>query len=148
MITSTRRGRAAGPARVVRGVEDLGEVRQGEVIVAAATDPSWTAALSLGRALVLEVGGLDSRFDTVQDFELGLRLSERARSIAHVGQPLYRWRSSTRSITRRRPNRSVIENRQALAVPSRPDVHVRCGRRLEPCDGAGPIGQSDLAQPG
>lgn len=73
------------------------------------------------RELVLEVGCLDSRFDTVQDFELGLRLSERARSIAHIGQTLYRWRSSARSVTRRRPNRSVIEARQVLAVQAHLD---------------------------
>lgn len=51
-------GRAAGLARVVHRVEDLEAVRQGEVIVAASTDPSWASLLSLGGALVLEVGGL------------------------------------------------------------------------------------------
>lgn len=51
-------GRAAGRARVVRRVEDLEAVCQGEVIVAASTDPSWTSVLSLGGALVLEVGGM------------------------------------------------------------------------------------------
>jgi pyruvate,water dikinase len=51
-------GRAAGPARVVRTLEDLEAVRQGEVIVASSTDPSWTSLLSLGRGLVLEVGGM------------------------------------------------------------------------------------------
>jgi phosphohistidine swiveling domain-containing protein len=51
-------GRAAGTARVVRGVDDLESVRQGEIIVAASTDPSWTSLLSLGGALVLEAGGM------------------------------------------------------------------------------------------
>jgi hypothetical protein len=85
------------------------------------------------RELVLEVGGLDSGFDTVQDFELGLRLSERAQSIAHIGQTLYRWRSSARSVTRRRPNLSVIEARQALAVQAHLD-RVGIPARAEPIE--------------
>ncbi len=51
-------GRAVGRARVVHSVDDLKEVRAGEVIVAAATDPSWTSLLAVGGALVLEMGGL------------------------------------------------------------------------------------------
>jgi phosphohistidine swiveling domain-containing protein len=51
-------GRAVGPARVVRCLEDLEGIRQGDVIVAASTDPSWTSLLSLGRGLVLEMGGM------------------------------------------------------------------------------------------
>lgn len=51
-------GRAVGRARVVHSVDDLREVRAGEVIVAAATDPSWTSLLAVGGALVLEMGGL------------------------------------------------------------------------------------------
>jgi pyruvate,water dikinase len=51
-------GRAVGDARIVRELRDLEAVRRGEVIVAAATDPSWTSLLSLGGALVLEVGGM------------------------------------------------------------------------------------------
>lgn len=51
-------GRAVGRARVVHSVDDLKDVRAGEVIVAAATDPSWTSLLAVGGALVLEMGGL------------------------------------------------------------------------------------------
>jgi pyruvate,water dikinase len=51
-------GRVQGPARVVRTVEELRDLRAGEVIVAPMTDPSWTSLLALGGALVLEVGGL------------------------------------------------------------------------------------------
>jgi len=51
-------GRAAGRARVVHSVDDLRDLEAGEVIVAAATDPSWTSLLALGGALVLEMGGL------------------------------------------------------------------------------------------
>ncbi len=51
-------GRAAGSARVVRCLEDLDELRRGEVVVAVSTDPSWTSLLSLGGAMVLEMGGM------------------------------------------------------------------------------------------
>jgi pyruvate,water dikinase len=51
-------GRAAGAARVVHTVDDLQALRAGEVIVAPATDPSWTSLLALCGALVLEMGGL------------------------------------------------------------------------------------------
>ena len=32
-------------------------MREGEIVVAPATDPSWTSLLTLGRAIVLEMGG-------------------------------------------------------------------------------------------
>ena len=51
-------GLASGLARVIRTVDDLHALRRGEVMVAAATDPSWTSLVGLGKALVLEVGGL------------------------------------------------------------------------------------------
>lgn len=51
-------GRAVGSARVVHSVEDLRELRAGEVIVATSTDPSWTSLLAVGGAIVLEMGGL------------------------------------------------------------------------------------------
>jgi len=51
-------GLASGPARVIHTVDDLHSLRRGEVMVAAATDPSWTSLVGLGKALVLECGGL------------------------------------------------------------------------------------------
>jgi phosphohistidine swiveling domain-containing protein len=51
-------GLASGLARVIRTVDDLHALRRGEVMVAAATDPSWTSLVGLGKALVLEFGGL------------------------------------------------------------------------------------------
>jgi pyruvate,water dikinase len=51
-------GRTSGPARVVQSVDDLMDLRAGEVIVATATDPSWTSLLALGGAIVLEMGGV------------------------------------------------------------------------------------------
>ncbi len=56
--TGVSPGRRSGSARVVLDVRDLESVREGDVIVARATDPSWTSSLSLGAAIVLEMGGL------------------------------------------------------------------------------------------
>ncbi|MGB1724040.1 MAG: glycosyltransferase family 2 protein, partial [Ilumatobacteraceae bacterium] len=49
------------------------------------------------RALVDEVGGLRAGFDGAQDYDLVLRVSERARAIAHIPKVLYHWRMSSGS---------------------------------------------------
>lgn len=51
-------GEIEGIARVVHSVEELDGVESGDIIIAMATDPTWTSYLSLASALVLEVGGL------------------------------------------------------------------------------------------
>ena len=57
--------------------------------------------LTVRRSLALEVGGFDSRFDLVQDFELMLRISERTRKIKHVPKILYHWRKIPESVAGR-----------------------------------------------
>ena len=61
----------------------------------------YTCHLSvLRRALVEEVGGFDPEFEGSQDWDLVLRVTERARAILHVPRILYHWRvlpSSTAS---------------------------------------------------
>jgi len=44
------------------------------------------------RSLALELGGLRSEYDGSQDWDFVLRVSERARRIAHVQKVLYHWR--------------------------------------------------------
>ncbi|MGW8566324.1 PEP/pyruvate-binding domain-containing protein [Isoptericola sp. NPDC055881] len=51
-------GRATGPARVVRGPEDFGRVRAGDVLVCRETDPAWTPLFGVVSAVVTETGGL------------------------------------------------------------------------------------------
>jgi pyruvate,water dikinase len=51
-------GSIDGSVRIVRTVEELEAVLPGEVIVATATDPTWTSFLALASGLILEVGGL------------------------------------------------------------------------------------------
>ncbi len=51
-------GSAAGTARVVRELRELGRVRPGDILVTNSTDPGWTPVFLLIRGLVLETGGI------------------------------------------------------------------------------------------
>jgi GT2 family glycosyltransferase len=54
----------------------------------------YTCHLSvLRRALVEEVGGFDSEFEGSQDWDLVLKVTERARAVLHVPKVLYHWRT-------------------------------------------------------
>jgi GT2 family glycosyltransferase len=46
----------------------------------------------LRRSLVEEVGGFDSAFEGSQDWDLVLKVTERARAVLHVPRVLYHWR--------------------------------------------------------
>lgn len=53
----------------------------------------YTCHLSvLRRSLVEEVGGFDPAFEGSQDWDLVLKVSERARAVLHVPRVLYHWR--------------------------------------------------------
>lgn len=53
----------------------------------------YTCHLSvLRRSIVDEVGGFDADFEGSQDWDLVLRVTERARAVAHVPHVLYHWR--------------------------------------------------------
>jgi GT2 family glycosyltransferase len=54
----------------------------------------YTCHLSvLRRSLVEEVGGFDPEFEGSQDWDLVLKVTERARAVAHVPRVLYHWRT-------------------------------------------------------
>jgi O-antigen biosynthesis protein len=54
----------------------------------------YTCHLSvMRRALVEEVGGFDVDFEGSQDWDLVLRVTERARRVAHIPRVLYHWRT-------------------------------------------------------
>lgn len=54
----------------------------------------YTCHLSvLRRSLVNEMGGFDAGFEGSQDWDLVLRVTERARTVIHVPRVLYHWRS-------------------------------------------------------
>jgi pyruvate,water dikinase len=69
--TGASGGRATGPPRVVRGPDDFGTVRPGDVLVCRETDPAWTPLFGVVAAVVTETGGLLSHAAIVAR-ELGL----------------------------------------------------------------------------
>jgi pyruvate,water dikinase len=50
----------AGPARVIRDVAHLSEIRKGEVLVAHTTTPDWEPAMKIASAIVTNSGGRTS----------------------------------------------------------------------------------------
>jgi len=50
-------GRVTGPVRIVRSLADGARLKPGEVMVAHATDPSWTPLFLVASGIVLEMGG-------------------------------------------------------------------------------------------
>jgi pyruvate, water dikinase len=53
-------GTVEGTARVVRSMEEIGEVRDGEILVCGSTSPAWAPIFSKIRATVTDVGGVMS----------------------------------------------------------------------------------------
>jgi GT2 family glycosyltransferase len=89
--------------------------------------PDWSPVYALGamyvghllvarRELVEEAGGFDPAFDTIQDFELLLRLSERTQRIHHIPRVLYHWRAVPGSIALAASEKEGVEELQARAV--------------------------------
>lgn len=55
--TGASAGRVRGRARIIRSVDEAARLEPGDIMVAAATDPGWTAVFPLASGLVIEVGG-------------------------------------------------------------------------------------------
>jgi GT2 family glycosyltransferase len=68
------------------------------------------------RELIETVGRLDPDYDGVQDFELMLRLSERARKIHHVRHILYHWRRIPGSVASHIDAKPKLGELQVAAV--------------------------------
>jgi rifampicin phosphotransferase len=49
-------GRATGTARIVRGPQEFGRVRDGDVLIAPATAPAWTSIFARVAAVVTDTG--------------------------------------------------------------------------------------------
>ena len=89
--------------------------------------PDWSPVYALGamyvghllvarRSLLDRCGGLDSAFDTIQDYELLLRLSEQAERIHHIPRILYHWRAIPGSIAADAGAKPGVPELQARAV--------------------------------
>jgi pyruvate,water dikinase len=53
-------GQATGTARVVRSVNDLSQVQEGEILVAPMTEPAWSPIFATIKAAVSDIGGIMS----------------------------------------------------------------------------------------
>jgi phosphohistidine swiveling domain-containing protein len=50
-------GHITGPARVLHGPEEFGQMRQGDILVARITTPAWTPLFALASGVITDVGG-------------------------------------------------------------------------------------------
>lgn len=89
--------------------------------------PDWSPVYALGamyighllvvrRGVAEAAGGFDSAFDTIQDFEFMLRVSERTDRIHHIPQILYHWRAIPGSIAAGTDQKDGVPELQARAV--------------------------------
>jgi pyruvate,water dikinase len=53
-------GEVEGPARVVRTVDEIGDIREGEILVCSITSPAWAPIFSKITATVTDIGGVMS----------------------------------------------------------------------------------------
>lgn len=72
--------------------------------------------LVVRRSVAEAAGGFDPAFDTIQDFEFFLRVSERTDRIHHIPQTLYHWRAIPGSIAAGTDQKAGVEELQARAV--------------------------------
>jgi pyruvate,water dikinase len=56
--TPTSRGAYTGPARVLKGIQDMGRVQPGDVLVIPYSDVGWTPLFAKAGAVVAESGGI------------------------------------------------------------------------------------------
>ena len=77
--------------------------------------------LCVRREEALSIGGFDTRFDGVQDFEFFLRYSERFTRIAHIPRILYHWRRVPGSIAGAIDAKDNITTLQQQAVQNQLD---------------------------
>lgn len=54
------RGQATGPVRIIRGPDEFGLLRSGEILVCPYTNPSWTPLFQRAAAVVVDAGGIAS----------------------------------------------------------------------------------------
>jgi len=56
--TPTSRGVYMGPVRILQGIQDIGKVRDGDVLVIPYSDVGWTPLFTRAGAVVAESGGI------------------------------------------------------------------------------------------
>jgi GT2 family glycosyltransferase len=121
-------------ARAIRGSADVDLIytdedkidangRRHEPLFKPAWSPLWSRGvmylrrlLVMRRRVVQAVGGCDPRYDGIHDFELALRVSERARKVVHVAEVLYHHRASATARDRTGSALRPLDQLQAMAV--------------------------------
>ena len=113
--------------------------------------PDWSPVYALGamyighllvvrRSLAERVGGFDSAYDKIQDFEFMLRVSEDTERIRHLPRVLYHWRAIPGSIAAGTDQKDGVPELQARAVsahldrigaPARAVAHPRIAHRAQ-----------------
>jgi pyruvate,water dikinase len=63
--TPTSRGRYTGPACVIRGIQEFGKMREGDVLVIPYSDAGWTPLFCKAGAVIAESGGILSHSSIV-----------------------------------------------------------------------------------
>ena len=58
-------GRATGPVKIIRSVEDVSRLRPGDVLVTPVTTPAWTPAFAIVAAVVTDTGSVASHASVV-----------------------------------------------------------------------------------
>jgi GT2 family glycosyltransferase len=123
--------------------------------------PDWSpvyalGAMYIGHLLVVRLavaeaaGGFDSGYDTIQDFEFMLRVSERTSRIHHIPQILYHWRAIPGSIAAGTDQKAGVEELQARAVSAHlerlgvgaravPHETIPHRAKLAPLNGSAPV---------
>ncbi|MSW28210.1 MAG: glycosyltransferase, partial [Actinobacteria bacterium] len=87
------------------------------------------------RELVIEVGGFRTGFEGSQDYDLVLRITEKARSIRHVAKILYHWRMMPESVAQNAEAKPWAYEAGRRAVQDHCD---RTGRHATVVDGVVP----------
>lgn len=96
----------------------------------------YTGHLSVARrTLVQEVGGFRPGYEGSQDYDLVLRVTERARSIRHIAKVLYHWRILPASVANNAEAKPWAYEAGRRAVQDHCD---RTGRRATVTDGVVP----------
>jgi GT2 family glycosyltransferase len=77
--------------------------------------------LAVRREVMHQVGGCNSIYDGVQDYELALRISEKTQKIEHIARVLYHWRAISGSVAADPQAKDGIEALQEQAVQAHLD---------------------------
>ena len=134
---------------VVRDPGDFGRMKRGAILVAPATDPSWTPLFTLASGVIVEVGGVLSHASTIaREYGLPalanvkhatkrLRTGERVRLDAvQVWSTDCSTASGASSVGRRQDPSASRENDGLASGADRSTSSGRDSLRPRPCQGA------------